>query len=270
MHAPQISEKTYTDGHAVSAKKRKRKLLPFLLLLLPLLSVAVPAFALISDSLSDMRNTRDTQTLRALLDIPAQEDMPQTGVPDVPELPLLNFTPLQTANPDIAAWLTLDDTDIDYPVVQGKDNSYYLTRTAEKKNSKNGAIFLDYRANPDFSDFSSVLYGHHMKSGKMFAGLVKFKDKAFFDSHTTGTLYTPGKTYRLEIFAAAVTKPDSDYYNYAFVSPSERESHLRMIGETAKLYRDIGATEQDKILTLSTCSYEYKDARTVVLAKITG
>jgi sortase B len=268
MNTPQISEKTYTDGHAITAKKRKRKLLPFLLLLLlPLLSAAIPAFVLISDSLSDMRDTRDTQSLRALLDIPAQEDAPQTGDP---ELPLLNFSPLHATNQEIAAWLTLDGTDIDYPVVQGKDNNYYLTRTAEKKNSKNGAIFLDYRANPDFSDFSSVLYGHHMKSGKMFAPLVKFKEKAYFDSHKTGTLYTPGKTYRLEIFAAAVTKPDSDYYNYAFASPSERESHLNMIKDTAKLYKDIGITEQDKILTLSTCSYEYKDARTVVLAKITG
>jgi sortase B len=259
MNTPQISEKTYTDGHAVSA----RKLLPFLLLLLPLLSAAVPAFVLISDSLSDMRDTRDTRSLRALANIPS---VPAGD----PELPLLNFSPLQTANPDIAAWLTLDGTDIDYPVVQGKDNSYYLTRTAEQKHSKNGAVFLDYRANPDFSDFSSVLYGHHMKSGKMFAPLVKFKEKAYFDSHTTGTLYTPGKTYRLELFAAAVTKPDSDYYNYAFVSPSERESHLNMIKDTAKLYKDIGITEQDKILTLSTCSYEYKDARTVVLARITG
>jgi sortase B len=141
----------------------------------------------------------------------------------------MDFTGVKAANAEITAWLVIDGTGIDYPVVQAPDNSYYLTHTAEKKQNKNGALFLDYRVHPDFSDFNNVIYGHNMRSGKMFAALVKFKEKAYFDAHTSGVLYAPGKTYRLEIFAVSIAKADSAHYGYAFVSPAEREAHLQMI-----------------------------------------
>jgi len=191
---------------------------------------------------------------------------PQEGSPD---LPIMDFTELKAGNPDVVAWLTLPDTKIDYPVVQGEDNAYYLNHDAKKRPNKNGAIFLDYRAHADFSDFNSVIHGHHMKSGAMFQNLVKFKEKAFWDSHTSAILYTPGYTYSLEIIAVAVVRHDSPLFQYAFASPAEKTAHLDEIRGSAKFYRDVGITGDDRIVTLSTCSYEFKNARTMVIAKIT-
>ena len=183
---------------------------------------------------------------------------------------VMDFAGIKTKNPDVIAWLTIPGTVIDYPIVQSKDNSYYLTHDAKKKKNLNGALFLDYRVHSDFSDFNSVVYGHHMKSGRMFQNLIKFKDQSFWNSHSTATLYTPEHTYRLEFIAVAVVQQNSPLYRYAFPSPTERLAHLEEIKSAAKFYRDVGLTENDRIVTLSTCSYEFKNARTVLVAKICG
>lgn len=188
--------------------------------------------------------------------------------PDEPDNAAI-LAKLKEKNPDIVGWLTVDGTKIDYPLVQGEDNAYYTTHTAELESSKSGAIFLDRRANGDFTGFNSVLYGHNMKNGSMFADLVKFKDAAYFNSHQTGTLYLMNGTYPLAIIACAVTTSTSGYYDYTPASPAEREAHMAMVLETAKFCSYI---EQDsppqRILTLSTCSYEGTDTRTVVIAEI--
>lgn len=182
--------------------------------------------------------------------------------------PVMEFSGLKKQNEQIELWLTLSGTGIDYPVVIGEDNRYYLTHTAQKKSSSYGAIFADYRTNIEQLDFNTVIYGHNIRGGRMFAGLIDFKKQKFFDDHKTGWLYTPEETYRLEIFACIVTKPDSEIYRYCFESLSERQEHIEMLKREAVCWREIGIGANDRILTLSTCSYEYKNARTVVLAKI--
>ena len=189
------------------------------------------------------------------------------GSDDADSVPV-DFTSLRTANSDIIAWLTIPDTAIDYPVMQAADNQYYLHYDVDKKENKNGAPFLDYRAHADFSDFNNVIYGHHMRSGRMFQNLVKFKEKAFFDSHTAGTLYTPNQTWRLGIFAVAVTPEHSAWYDNTLFSIAKKEAHLQMMQKTAMYYRDIGVTADDRIVLLSTCSYEYNGARLVVAARL--
>lgn len=186
---------------------------------------------------------------------------------DTPEAPM-QFASLQTENPHIIAWLTVEGTVIDYPVVQCEDNDYYLEHDVRRQKNKNGALFLDYRVSGDVSDFYNVIYGHHMRSGRMFQALERFKEKDIFDARRTGWLYTPAGTYKLEFFAVALTDHSSDYYAYLFLSPAEKQAHLEMIRRTAMHYRDIGVTEQDRILALSTCSFEYRNARTVVLARL--
>lgn len=180
----------------------------------------------------------------------------------------MDFAVLQAGNPDIIAWLAIPGTAIDYPVLQAADNEYYLTHDAEKKPNKNGALFLDYRVHADFSDFSSVIYGHHMKSGRMLQNLVLFKDKAYFDSHGEALLYMPGRTQRMEIFAVALVHRDSPLYAYAFFSPAEQEAHLALLREKAMFFRDPNLAPGDRLILLSTCSYEYADARTIVVCKV--
>jgi len=191
-----------------------------------------------------------------------------TGANDIERLSIMDFTGFEESNSDIVAWLTVPDTNIDYPVMQAEDNDFYLLRDAKKRNNKNGTLFLDYRASAGFTDFSSVIYGHHMESGLMFQNLIKFKEKAFWDATPAAILYTPGCTYRLEFFAVAVVRQDSNLYEYVFEAPSDREAHIANIYSAAKFYRDIGVTEKERMVALSTCSYEFKDARTIVFARL--
>ena len=183
-------------------------------------------------------------------------------------MPLMDFGGMQASNPDIIGWIAIDGIGVDYPLLQGADNSYYLNHTARKKANKLGALFMDYRVNRDFSDFYSVVYGHNMKSGRMFGRLVRIKEQETFGSVAEGMLYTPEKTYRLEIFAVVVTDVKSDFYRYVFPDIASRGDHLQMIRENAMQYQEIGVTENDRLIALSTCSYEYKDARTIVIARL--
>lgn len=184
------------------------------------------------------------------------------------ELPLMNFASLQSKNPDIIAWITINDTDIDYPITQAKDNDYYLHYDAEKNKNKNGSIFLDYRNNPDFNDNNNIVYGHNMKNGKMFADINLFKDENYFNSHATGHIYTPQKTYCFEIFEVAVVPSVGDAYTWVFDSEASWNFYIAQIQKDAMFLREINLSWRDRIITLSTCSYEFKNARTVILAKI--
>jgi sortase B len=182
---------------------------------------------------------------------------------------LMDFSALTSRNEDIVAWITIDGTGIDYPVTQAKDNRYYLTHTANNEYSKLGSVFLEFRNNRDFSDFNNVLYAHNMRDGSMFGQLARFKDQGFFEGHRSGTLYTPAATYRIAIFACAVTESTSDYYRYAFPSASERADFVQMLKSSALQWRDEPVDPQtDRLLLLSTCSSEYREARTVLAAKI--
>jgi sortase B len=184
---------------------------------------------------------------------------------------LMDFAALTARNEDIVAWITVDGTGIDYPVTQARNNRYYLTHTASNEYSKLGSVFLEFRNNRDFSDFSNVLYAHNMLDGSMFGQLARFKDRDFFEGHGSGTLYTPGATYRVEFFSCAVTESTSDYYRYAFPSANERADFVRMLKDTALHWRDIPIDpEADRLLLLSTCSSEYREARTVLVAKLMG
>jgi len=197
----------------------------------------------------------------------------QAGVAIKPSIPdgerVIDFDELRMRNEDIVAWLEIGGTGIDHPVVQGRDNDYYLGTDVNRRASKFGALFLDFRVRADFSDFNSVIYGHHIRNNtRMFHDLVLFKDKAFFDWYRTGTLYTPARTIPFEIFAVALTDPYAQYYRYDILTPGQREDYLDYIKESAMHYRDIGVGIQDHVLILSTCSYEFEDARTLVAAKL--
>ena len=191
------------------AKRRKRRIaLPFLLLAVAALAVS-------------------GWQLWAATRVQADSDAQSQLKPETPpgESPLMDFTGLQAQNPDIIAWITISKLSIDYPVVQGTDNSYYLAHTAEGKPNKLGALFLDFRANRDFSGFNSVIYGHYISSGKMFRYLSLMREKEWFGRVTQGVLYTPGKTYRLEFFAAVLADSKSGFYQFSINFPANTITH---------------------------------------------
>lgn len=173
----------------------------------------------------------------------------------------VNFEDLWQINEDVVAWLYGPDSRFNYPVVQGSDNDYYLYRLLDGTWNYNGSLFLDCRNSADFSDGNSVIYGHHMKTGDMFGTLVKYKEQSYYDSHPFLYLTTPTQKYRVDLFAGCVVESNAAIYQTQDISESLLESY-----RARSTFQAAGEISTDgPILTLSTCSYEFDNARYVVL-----
>ena len=187
----------------------------------------------------------------------------------------VDFHSLREQNPDIYAWITMPGTEIDYPVVQdSNDDSYYLTHTAERTESVSGAVFSEHYNSKDFSDQLTVLYGHNMKDGSMFAGLHQYEDSQFMKDHDEITIYTPNAILKYRIFAAYLSDDKHILLNYNL--GREEDSRKAYIDEImgqrtmkASLDTDVPVDESSSILTLSTCHSAGKDSRYLVQAYLT-
>lgn len=171
----------------------------------------------------------------------------------------------------MAAWLTIDGTNIDYPVMQGKDNEEYLNKDPYGDYSLSGSLFLDSRNQADFTDGYSLIYGHHMEGNHMFGSLHKYLKKRYFKKHQTGTLIVGDTTYDLQIFAVMNAKATQDI----LFSPTEysKEEVIRYIRTHAGYIRkgSVSATQEDtRIVALSTCKYPDSVYRVIVFAKLTN
>lgn len=176
---------------------------------------------------------------------------------------------LQAEFPSVVGWLTVPNTQIDYPFAQGVNNDTYLHTDLDRRWSAAGTIFLDYRNSRTFTDFNTILYGHHMRNGSMFGTLQQFEEQDFFNGNAVGTVFLLDKTYEIQFFAFAVIPPDDGViYNPTHTTREERVAFLEHIKTTARHYRDIGVTEYDQIITLSTCNYEFHDARMVLMGRL--
>lgn len=174
---------------------------------------------------------------------------------------------VRAVNPQAAAWLTIPDTTIDFPVVQGDDNAYYLSHDLNRESSRLGVPFLDYRCESDFSGFQSIIYGHHITKERMFTPLVHFTETEYFDSHEFGWLVTEREIYKIHFIACLVVEHDAFVYQTVFLTDAEKEAFLAELKKQAVRQREFSAEEmaQERLLTLSTCSYEFENARTVLV-----
>lgn len=177
----------------------------------------------------------------------------------------VDFSELKKINSQVIAWLYGKDTKINYPVVQAKDNEYYLKHTFEKQINSSGCLFVDCKNAADFTDDNTIIYGHHMKNGTMFAGLAKYKEQTYYDDHKTMLLKTPEKEYKVNIFAGYVTDEDDDVWTLAFGTEAKKEKWLAKRKKKSCFTSAVTPKIDDTILTMSTCSYEYENARFVLL-----
>jgi len=182
----------------------------------------------------------------------------------------VSFKDLQAINPDVFAWLTVYGTQIDYPVVQGTNNMKYINTNAEGRYSLSGAIFLDYRGSRDFSDFSSILYGHHMDKNTMFGEIEYFTDKPYFEARRYGMLYFDGREHGLEFFAfVCASAYDETVFRTKITEPEAQREYLERLLSIAKHTRDIPVTVDDRIVLFSTCSSAATNGRDILVARIT-
>lgn len=173
---------------------------------------------------------------------------------------------LKEINNDYIGWLSVDGTNINYPVVLGQDNDFYLTHNFYKEEDRAGAIFMDYRNSGDLLDFHTIIYGHNMKDKSMFANLGEVLDETFSEARRIRFEFE-NQTYEWEIFSAYVTR-DTDWMDVDFQSDRDSEKFIQSI--TSKSSRAFSSefTENNQIITLATCTNHTTDERVVVHAKL--
>ena len=188
--------------------------------------------------------------------------------PVVSEDGSLSFEELLALNKDTRAWITLDGTNIDYPMVQGKDDMEYVNKDVEGNFSLSGSIFMSYHNAPDFSDPYILTYGHHMDNGGMYGDVMEFIDDGYFEEHKTGTLYLPGKARQLEVFACMEGDAYDPYIYNVMDKQGNMQEFLDYIKNNAQQYRDIGMKDTDQVISLSTCVSASTNGRMIVFARI--
>ena len=169
----------------------------------------------------------------------------------------IDFDSLRENYPGVVAWIRSDDLEtIDYPIMQGSDNDFYLHNDASGAASVDGSIFLDYRNTPDFSsDLYSIVYGHNMRDGSMFGTLTSYQDGAFYAQGTGKfTIYTPSGTYRYQIFAVDVVDPSDDAFMVGFKDKSIFDPFVKELQASSIYETGVQVDGNSQILTLSTCS----------------
>jgi len=167
----------------------------------------------------------------------------------------VNFEPLQKINSDIAAWITFEEpSKIDYPVVQGKDNQEYLTRTFDEDGHKYGTIFMDVDNSSDFSDRNTFIYGHHMANGSMFAGLLDYLDAAYYKAHPYFTIYTvDDRTLTYQVCSVEITAEGTLSYQWMYDREESWEEYCTYIMNNARYQTGVTLYADSKLVSLSTC-----------------
>ena len=196
---------------------------------------------------------------------PAEEE----AVPEEEACPIeVDFDALLAECGDIVGWLYCQDTNINYPLVQGEDNNYYLRHSYTGEYMTAGTLFVDAANRPEFADSNTIIYGHNMKSGIMFAHLRDFADQEFFDAHPVMWLLTPTQNYKIELIGGHLTSASSDSYTI-FTGPCEEfDAYLKDMVEASDVRTDVEVPGDGRYVMFSTCEYDYSDARYVLYGRL--
>ena len=199
---------------------------------------------------------------------PVQTQAPEDETP-IEVFPIsVDFDALLAQSKDVVGWLYCADTVINYPVVQGEDNDFYLYRFIDGTYNGSGSLFVDYRCTGDFSGELSVIYGHHMQNGTMLASICNYGKQEYYDAHPVLYLNTPVQNYRVEVFSGFITAADSSAYTWDFTSDAEYAAYLEKMKGFSDFDCDVEVGTEDHIIMLSTCTYEYDNARYVLFGKL--
>lgn len=194
----------------------------------------------------------------------------QESVQTIDRCPIqVDFTKLLETNPDVIGWLYCPGTVINYPVVQGDDNDYYLHRSLKKKKLAGGTLFADCHCSAELGGCRNLLiYGHNMKNGSMFGVLEHYKKQSFYNKHPVLYYLTPEHNYKIEAFAGYVTKDNASVYGVDSMTEKQFLSFLQQAKKLSSFRSDTICTADDRLITLSTCSYVFENARYVLIGKV--
>lgn len=245
--------------------KSKRIIIRTMLVIVFLISIAVLLLHLYNTN----KEKQDNQNILENIKIDTAE------VTEERTEKMIQLEELQKENEEIIGWLEIEGTNINYPVCQAEDNSYYLTHNYKKEKATSGALFLDKDFNLDKPSTNYLIYGHRNKNGTMFEDLMKYKDEQFFKSHPTIKFTTTKEDTEYQIiavfFSRVYYKDEQNVFRYyQFVNAENETEYNEYISncKKASIY-DTGATAEygEQLLTLSTCEYSQEDGRFAIVAK---
>lgn len=273
-------------GFLVDKDKTKSRLFTALCVVLCVAFIACAAFAAVNffkAKYSDDDSSSASADTAAVSYNPYKNLKATYGNAEYPNAILSDLKPMYSRNDDLAGWLTIPGTAIDYPIVQSKNNTYYLNgKNAFNENARYGTPFLDYRCNTFDLSKNTIVYGHHMNNNMHFGSLDLFADVKNYKEHPIIKYETLTKSYTFKIYAAfyATTEASVDggyvfeYYN-PNMSTSNFSGYIDMLKQYALYTTEAGLKADDKIITLSTCTHVYDslksggvDARLVVVGRL--
>ncbi len=238
----------------------------------------ISAFMLIKTALDYNKgvqtyNSITQQVVTPVSSVSSTADAPvvSTQAVDINTPPIsIDFAKLKKINQDIIGWIYCPDTPINYPIVDtdsDKDYDLYLKTSVDGKQSVSGSIFLDYRNSADLTDLNTIIYGHSMKNGTMFAYLLRYDDQDFYDNHKHMWLFTEFATYRIDVISGMAVKTTSEDY-IIYTDQNEFHQYLNNSIKKSMFKSDVNLSDVGNIITLSTCAYSSEDSRYVVLGNM--
>lgn len=188
---------------------------------------------------------------------------------EIEKMEQLDLNKLREYNEDVVGWIRIPGVkEIDFPIMQGEDNKYYLEHAWDGSENVTGSIFLEYLNSSDYTDYNTIVYGHNMRNGAMFAKLHLYRDQGTLDYWPYVYIRTDEGVLRYEIFASFYAPLDSPAYGLSFNQEETKVKLLEYAKENSEVKVDFEPELTDRILTLSTCSTSDKEQRWVVQARL--
>lgn len=237
-------------------QKQKGSMITTIVLIISIIVFCVAAFQLIRIAKGYLDGRSEYEKVR---DVAVENEKDRFRV---------NFDELMKINGDTIGWIRFnpEPSQINYPIVQAKDNDLYLHKTFSDNENTLGAIFLNVENSEDFSDKNSIIYGHRMKDGSMFRHLEDYKDKEFWKENPYFYIYTlDGKEITYHIYSVGVVEDTSEVYRTEFASDEEYQAFLDTTKEAAEYDTGVEVGTDDTVITLSTCTKASDNHRFVVL-----
>ena len=177
-----------------------------------------------------------------------------------------NEEQLKSINSDYKMWIQIENTNINYPVVQGSDNDYYLKHNFRKESNISGTVFVE-SANDIDNDKNIILYGHNMRNGTMFNNITNYKEESFFNEDNKINIIMNNTLYEYEVFSVYVKNVNEVNLAIGFANEDEFINYAYNEADESLYKKDVDFSAEDNLITLVTCSYEFTDARTIVVAR---
>lgn len=263
------SGKANGSGKGKNKKKKKSNWILNIMIVILLAVMAYSGYQIISQLLEDKKgeNVYEEVASNAVADETETAVVNVNGVEETVTLRKVNFDTLWNINKDVIGWLECEGTIINYPVVQGDDNTYYLKHLLDGTYHRFGTLFVDCENAADFTDQNTVIYGHHIKVGTMFQTLDNYKEPDYYKSHPYFMLYLPDKTYRIELFAGCLVD-GSGGIPLNFADKQEYQNYIDSLRSESTFTSPVTMTSEDRMVTLYTCAYDFETARYIVCGKL--